>query len=201
MSLHQQLNGVLEQWAQFDPPVKPTFAAGLSRAEIDYATKDLSFRLPEDVYEFYMWHDGTVNTNLLPYFYLMSLDEAIYHYNNAPELFIDLVEEVHDSGVLARKGECVECCFPLFFDAGGTVLTLPCSKRAQSGELLIAWDENPPEIVYQNIESLINTVVTASETGAYFLPHEGLDIVDVDEEKWRLAAQKCNPDINYWLNN
>lgn len=201
MSLSTKLDSVLTQWTLFDPPVHVELSKGLSRVEIDEAMKGFLFRLPEDVYEIYMWHNGTANSSLLPDYYLMPLRHAIETYNRTPELFIDLVKEVQESGVLERKAEYVQCCFPLFFDAGGTLLTLPCSEQTQPGEPLIAWDENPPEIVYKDIQSLIDTVVTASRMGAYFLLFEGLNEIEIDMDKWDEAGRQCNPGVSYWLNS
>lgn len=201
MSLSSDLDAVLEHWKRLATPVVPDLPPALSRAEINEAMRGLPFTLPEDVYEFYMWHDGTVNSGLLPYWYLMSLEDAIRTYNEAPSLFVNLVEEVQESGVLEKKAENVKCCFPLFFDAGGTLLTLPCSENTQPGEPLISWDEELPQVIYKDIQSLVDTVVAASKIGAYFLPHEGLDVIDVDMSKWLQAARECNPNVSYWLND
>jgi len=41
----------------YDP--KASFRPGLTRAEIDRRTKGLPFRLPEELYRLYEWHDGS----------------------------------------------------------------------------------------------------------------------------------------------
>ena len=39
--------------------VGKSFRPGLSREQIDRRTKDLPYRLPEELYRMYMWHDGS----------------------------------------------------------------------------------------------------------------------------------------------
>ena len=38
---------------------------GLTRNEINELVKDLPFNLPDEVYELYQWHDGSVNRFIL----------------------------------------------------------------------------------------------------------------------------------------
>ena len=43
------------------PEVKDLFQPGLKSKEIDEITKDLPFKLPQEVYELYQWRNGLLN--------------------------------------------------------------------------------------------------------------------------------------------
>ena len=70
--------------------------AGLSRDEIDALVKDLPFTIPEEVYELYQWHDGSVDRFIRGNYNFLSLTEAINKYHEEMgEIRYDSREEAY----------------------------------------------------------------------------------------------------------
>ena len=56
----------IEVWLQNHMPNRAAeLRPGLTRNEINELVKDLPFNLPDEVYELYQWHDGSVNRFIL----------------------------------------------------------------------------------------------------------------------------------------
>lgn len=57
--LHEKLDRLVAAMAAKGFCVDGAFNPGLTREQIDEKTRGLGFRLPEELYQLYMWHDGT----------------------------------------------------------------------------------------------------------------------------------------------
>ncbi|MDZ8070981.1 MAG: SMI1/KNR4 family protein [Nostoc sp. DedQUE08] len=56
--LTESLNRILKSLEEKDPEIALLLQPGLTRKEIDQITKDLPFKLPEELYELYQWRNG-----------------------------------------------------------------------------------------------------------------------------------------------
>lgn len=61
------------------PEIEDLFQPGLKSEEIDEITKDLPFKLPEEVYELYKWRNGLLNNTG---FYLFDCDTLSSHFDS-----------------------------------------------------------------------------------------------------------------------
>jgi len=84
--LRESLNRITA-WLQDN---KPEYAAnlnpGLTYEEIEEKVKDLSFKLPREVYELYQWHDGMMEFEVYPGYYFLSLNEALDYYSGVRQM-------------------------------------------------------------------------------------------------------------------
>ena len=87
-----QLSQALERiwnWFQVNAPAMLTFLQpGITYGHID-AQQDLPFRLPEEVYQLYQWHNGSSAEQyieFLPHYRFLSLEEAIAQYQMTVEI-------------------------------------------------------------------------------------------------------------------
>lgn len=200
MSLTEPLDRILTRWAQLDPPVVPELQPGLDRDTIDELTRHLPFALPEEVYRLYAWHNGTVDSDVFPFHYLLDLKDALWHYEIAASSFPQTLREWKSMGMAVEPSVISEHYFPLFFDAGGGLLVIPCSLEVKQEASVIAWDVEGPQLNYQSIRTLIETVAACHEQGAFYLkyPELGLSSVEIDEKKFIQISRNLNPDVRYW---
>ncbi|MEH1940439.1 MAG: SMI1/KNR4 family protein [Nostoc sp.] len=56
--LTESLDRILKSLEEKDPEIASLLQPGLTRKEIDEITKDLPFKLPEELYELYQWRNG-----------------------------------------------------------------------------------------------------------------------------------------------
>lgn len=144
MSLTEPLDQVLIRWAQLVPPVVPGLKPGLDRGTIDELTKPLPFTLPEEVYQLYAWHNGTVDSDLFPFYYLLDLKDALWHYEIAASSFPQELQDLEAIGMIVAPSVISEHYFPLFFDAGGGLLVIPCGPEFKQEVPVIEWDVDGP---------------------------------------------------------
>jgi SMI1 / KNR4 family (SUKH-1) len=73
----------IRSWLEQNQPYEfSRLRAGLSRDEIDELVKDLPFKVPEEIYELYQWHDGVADRFLCCEYDFMCLQEAISTYHD-----------------------------------------------------------------------------------------------------------------------
>lgn len=59
MSVLKETLELIEDWVQKNMPAHPAvMKQGLSRGEIEDKVKDLPFKLPNEIYDLYQWHNG-----------------------------------------------------------------------------------------------------------------------------------------------
>lgn len=154
--------------------VSGAFNPGLTREQIDEKTRDLGFPLPEELYQLYMWHDGT-----RPGFDGTQRGDTLFLFRD--QVFLSLeqgMEEVRD----VRELYGLAGAFP-FASFAGSWLVMP----SQPYELPAGLD-NPPEryrlerpiiMVFQGVtvfayslEALVDTATDWVERGVARPPSE-----------------------------
>lgn len=207
MSLTAALNEVLIQLVRLESPLVSSLQPGLSRKVIDDMVNLLPFKLPEDLYQLYMWRNGTregsyAETNLFahPASYFAPLDLAL---DNSVHLSEDLITSHLVETWEPLEFEPSAYYFDLFSDPGDSDFLVPCGIQLLEKPPVVFWSPElgTPRIHYSDLESMMWTVATCYESGAYFLANafenEPLS-VDADYIQERQIAKRLNPKVRYW---
>lgn len=134
---------------------------GLTGEEINARTEGLPFRIPDELYELYSWHNGQDPNGVLPLFrgsYLISLEEALNDYN-----LVQIYKEDPEDDFLS-------CCFPFAHDEGG-IYVLPTSTQPMYPELnrpVIDIHEGI-DVLYTSFINMLVTIKTCFREGAYII--------------------------------
>ncbi|WP_375503286.1 SMI1/KNR4 family protein [uncultured Nostoc sp.] len=172
---------------------------GLTRQQIDEITKDLPFRLSEEVYELYQWRNGTAdlgyNNGYLPLYFLFpeqlradvicsfcSLQDSVYIYKTI--------------------GEATN-----YDDAYWNQKWFPIAEYETKRRLYVVGDLDPSPVylwdvgcledsvrIYKNLLSMISVIAECCEFGLYqVIPDEDGEqddmIIRIDEEKLKLEKE------------
>ncbi|MEH2435149.1 MAG: SMI1/KNR4 family protein [Nostoc sp.] len=170
---------------------------GLTRQQIDEITKDLPFRLSEEVYELYQWRNGTAdlgyNNGYLPLYFLFpeqlradvicsfcSLQDSVYIYKTIREATSD--EYWNQKWFPIAEYESRKMLYVV-----GDLDPSP----------VYLWDVGCLEdsvIIYKNLISMISVIAECCEFGLYqLIPDEDGEeddmIIRIDEEKLELEKE------------
>ena len=171
---------------QNQPEFAASFLPGLNDEQINESVKDLQLQLPEEIYELYRWRNGTKErqkTVVSPTFELLPLEDAV----TLAEQLADISEEEP----IRFEGHCL---FP-FIDAEGDMCTVLLKEEKENSSPIISIlaEEYEPEIIYNNLTSMMQTFAECYETNAYRLDDEGF--LEEDEDKVAEILRKYNSDI------
>lgn len=153
---------------------------GLSREEIDAKVKHLPFKLPEEVYELYQWHDGSSGYDFLFENYeFMCLQEAVAIYE-------ELLSDMFDNG--RQEALFVEYSLPLFqlWYNNGVCYTVVPSEQEDS--IICMYDSECQEysLRYQNLTNLILHLA------------DWYEAAECVEDKWDINEEmRCLLDVKY----
>lgn len=142
---------------QISEDLKP----GLTSDEINGKVSVLPFRIPDELYELYSWHNGQNADGILPLFRgssLISLDEALNDY-----YIVQTYKEDPEDDYLSH-------CFPFAHDDGG-IYVLPASSQPMYPELscpVIDIHEGI-EVLYTSFIHMLVTIKTCFQEGAYII--------------------------------
>lgn len=164
----------------------------LEKEEIDSLTSNLPIKLPEELKQFYQWHNGTVNEkgytynmiSFFPGFFFISLNEAIGYYNT----FI-------------RDDRWAESWFPVFGNGGGDFFVIKCSKNVElkQAEILgFMLDFDETEVEYLTLTKMLETIYFCYLEGAYYLDEN--DNLKTNLKKEATIANRMNPNLDRWKN-
>lgn len=110
----------IELWLQNHMPERAAeLRPGLTRNEINELVKDLPFTLPEEVYQLYQWHDGSVDRFIFEQYDFLSLGSAVAAYHEwLSEVFF------HER----KEGYFFEKSFPIcqLWSENGVLLSVVC---------------------------------------------------------------------------
>ena len=198
MPITDPLDLILREWSQLDPPFLPDLEPGLTTQQINFLTQNLPFVLPTAVVELYQWHNGTPDSELFtPLSYLMPLEDAIETYVNYIRPDLEAIKESLSEKPDSGDEALADFYFPVFSDAGGGLLLVPCGADPQGNGPVIDW-EGDARVMYLNLQTLVKTVADCYEKGAYWLKNEGFDMVEIVEKQWTEIHRLHNPNISYW---
>lgn len=155
--------------------VKKSFRPGLVRAEIDRLTKGLPFRLPEELYRLYEWHDG-------------SPDEGPLIFRD--HRFTPLEEAVRNMDVLRRYKESP--AFP-FADFEGSYLLVPIAGYGVHRKLerpIIHLHESR-DVYFYSVPLMLDTAIDWIREGVYKRGPEHF----LDEKRELVIWRKHNPGV------
>ncbi|MEH2372257.1 SMI1/KNR4 family protein [Nostoc sp.] len=180
---------------------------GLTRQQIDEITKDLPFRLSEEVYELYQWRNGTAdlgyNNGYLPLYFLFP-DQFM---NHSPIPFYTLQESVSNYHDLWQLAQSIMMNKPYNNHKGWDQKCFPIASFENKTILYIVGDLNPSPIyvvdyifidnplrVYNNLTSMISVIAECCELGLYkLIPDENGEeddmIIRIDQEKLELEKE------------
>jgi SMI1 / KNR4 family (SUKH-1) len=146
--LAEALESIRSWFEQNQPYEFSRLRAGLSRDEIDNLVKDLPFKVPEEVYEIYQWHDGLADRFICGQYDFMSLGEAIStYYEGVDENLYYSREETHS----------FEQSIPVFklWSQGNVVCTVIASGENQRKVMLYDTECRYYPLQYANLTKLV----------------------------------------------
>jgi hypothetical protein len=189
---------------------------GLPETKIRQLTAGLPCMLPHSVIELYRWSEGLrpqsgIGNEFLPGFGMDSLPEMIGLYNelsNAPEF---------------PRFRCGDMrWFPIFRSGGTDFYGVRCSHVATvDGEVIFDDNEGehrdcvkPPPVEFISLEAMLQTLLSAYETGVYYVDENGRltvgsktffddgplkgNLMDIDLSRFNEVARHFNPGLDCW---
>lgn len=172
---------------------------GLTRQQIDEITKDLPFRLSEEVYELYQWRNGTAdlgyNNGYLPLYFLFpeQLRAGVIC------SFCSLQDSVYIYKTIGKATN--------YDDAYWNQKWFPIAEYETKRRLYVVGNLDPSPVyvwdvgcledsvrIYKNLISMISVIAECCEFGLYqFIPDEDGEeddmIIRIDEEKLELEKE------------
>jgi SMI1 / KNR4 family (SUKH-1) len=166
-----------------DPYEFSHLRAGLSRDEIDELVQELPFTVPEEIYELYQWHDGSVDRFIRSNYNFMSLKEATSKYHE------EVGEVRYDS---REEAYFIEQSLPVFrlWCQGDVFYTVMASGENKGKVILYDAECRYYPLQYLNITNLVKHGAEWCSL-AYFN----------DEQSWEVrdARQEAELDTKYML--
>jgi len=172
-------------------PIRSQLEPGLSRSEIERKTKELSFQLPEELYELYQWHNGQgeetyFNVPLFRDTFFISLEQAIEEY--------EVVQDFHDG----EEEDFLMTSFPFSSFEGEWYILLSDSHpfQPQLERPVISIFEGI-DVMYLNISTMLETLSRCFSEGAYQITfdQENMPISEVNHGLERTILKALNPRI------
>ncbi|QUY44725.1 SMI1/KNR4 family protein [Acaryochloris marina] len=134
---------------------------GLTKEEINVRTEVLHFKIPDELYELYSWHNGQDDEGVIPLFrgsYLISLEEALNDYYTVQTYKED------------PEDDFLSYCFPFAHDEGG-IYVLPTSSQPLYPELTrpVIDIHEGVDVLYTSFINMLVTINTCFKDGAYII--------------------------------
>lgn len=182
---HQQGGGMkeaLEQlWLSIDRHHKSLASLlqpGLTRDEIDRLMADLPYTLGEDVYDLYMWRNGTLNDNsalgasaFIPgtVYYFMPLEEAVEHLNSVVTPYRKAFDQLGAFGETIPFDLRNTDYLPILFDGIIGEFLVPVYQEQTCKSIVIEYvrDVKPPKIAFSSILAMIQEITKAIDNPEY----------------------------------
>ncbi|HKQ37169.1 MAG TPA: hypothetical protein VJ063_03760 [Verrucomicrobiae bacterium] len=166
------------------------YRPGLTQAELASCALFRNVSEPSELHDLFAWRNGTVENGIpmgrlwiKPGFYVLSSDDA--------------VRENH---------YCSEHCdywksswFPLLTNGAGGRHFYDIDKLIAGKACVMNFDTESQQIVnqmYDSIESMLRTILTCYQSGAYFLALDGY--LDSDFPREVTISRNVNPHSDYW---
>jgi cell wall assembly regulator SMI1 len=165
-----QLSQALERiwnWFQVNAPVMLTFLQpGLTYGHID-AQQDLPFRVPEEVYQLYQWHNGSSAEQyieFLPHYRFLSLEDGIAQYQMTVEIWRDVSETENHDGWGWFEG-----WFPLFAEDANFYI-VERQSQSTSAPIIHFSEYGDNKLIFNSLTDMMLAIAECLEIGAHFFP-------------------------------
>jgi hypothetical protein len=162
---------------------------GLSRKEIEKATAECPFVLPDSLVELYMWRNGTELAEGLcfyPLWFFDSLEESVARFTTFSETGSD--------------GFWKTNWFPFLFASDVSSIGIVCGRVRKMDAKVVMSNYglgSGPE--FASLEVMHRTVLGWFENGAFFMGKDG--ILELKEDLYTSIGKKMNPEMkgSYYL--
>lgn len=185
--LTQALNRIMTWLSENQPSFAASFIPGLTNQQIDAAVQHLSFELPEEIYELYLWRNGTEGRHdceFYPAMNFVTLEKAV-------KLYEDIATNDGTEEEIRFEGYQL---FPFIVTDNEFTNILIETKEKSSPVIDFYAEDCEPEIVYSSLTNMMLTIAECYETGAYYLAKDGF--VEQNEVKAAKIFRKYNPEIS-----
>ena len=191
--LVDQFERVLHGLQVAENPVAGVLQDGLSRGKIDSACVRIPYQLPDELYELYLWHNGTQTEETQPPrdwpffngFYFTPLKQAIHEY----EILVKMAE-FGDVGFKANW-------FPFLADADGNHYVYDGKSSPSSSIIKYSPDRTEQPVQFNSLCDMMRTIAQAYESGV--IRYDKSDqCEDIDLDRFRDLAANLNPLIPFW---
>ena len=171
----------IEIWLQNHMPNRAAeLKPGITRDEIDEQVKDLPFSLPDEVYELYQWHDGSVDMFAVENYDFLSLGSAIaiYHEWLSEALF----EEPEEASFFEKS-------LPIFqlWSENGVLLSVVCEESQNYPVRMLDIYCKDFSVRYLSLKDFILHVADWYESAQYY---EQDNFWEVEAERESFLAKK-----------
>ncbi|NER35202.1 MAG: SMI1/KNR4 family protein [Oscillatoria sp. SIO1A7] len=167
-NLNDGLQRIMNWLQKNQPKYAASFLPGLKHDEIKVHEEELGFKLPEEIYELYLWRNGTLeDANALfftPMQYLPLAEAVSYSrgWNKFRSEGEDIFEQkdvwyIKSPQFIFVRSNCDYCAIPIGIEKQAR---LPVMSIASEGEQCV---------FYTNLLAMILTLADCYETGAYYL--------------------------------
>ena len=191
-SIHTKLDEFKDILAKTSTKSLDLLNPGLAREEVEEKLSDLPFQISPDAVELYTWSDGVHSygvdkfidpLEILPGAYYISLDQALYEFNEFYKL----------------KDQCQEIFYQKYFDSfrflsdhsdGG--YSFGRIDSPSNGCIVNLCIHHEWELAYQSLEHLIDTAIECRRRGV-FRNHDMPDF----EMYFKIGAE-LNKDMDLW---
>lgn len=178
--LTDALNRIEIWFVRNQPKFALNLQPGLTRAEIDEITKGFPFQLPQELYEFYEWHNGCTDFVFCP-----SSSYIVPFYEN----FFPLEEAFKNYQSWLSWESWNSHWLPILDGNGDFRYAIVVGE-----ETAPVWHIDPEcgieEICWDNLTDLFLATAECYETGAYYINEEGY--LEEDEQKVVEIQRKYN---------
>ncbi|NEQ99904.1 MAG: SMI1/KNR4 family protein [Cyanothece sp. SIO2G6] len=188
----EKISAILEEDR---PNLLRIMQSGLSNSEIDKKTENLPFRLPQELYEFYNWHNGIsipdhikFELDFLPNFWFISIEKSLEEFIRLENLF-----EIYSVQESYKK-----LWFPIFWSDTAYLLITGSSDVQEIGEVYhISWVEGEfiARLEYPSLKTLLAIIAECYDTGIYhtnsnIIAGQSIDFLQVDKKLFTQVRRK-----------
>jgi len=174
-------------------PVVNFLNNGLNTNDIDRISEDLGFNLPKEAVELFEWRNGTDT-------------QKMFELNLETDIF-PLASFVPLEACLNRYKECLEYhrdwpsqLFVVFDSMIGDTFSIDVFPTSETYGMIyidspVAMEFGGRAIIYDSLQSCIETQIECYDSGAFLITEEGMDI---DHKKKIEISTRLNKKSEYW---
>ncbi|NEQ99795.1 MAG: SMI1/KNR4 family protein [Cyanothece sp. SIO2G6] len=169
--------------------------AGLPYPEIDKVAEILPFKLPQELYQLYNWHNGitvperiSFELDFLPGFWFIPIEKSLDEVVRLEKLF-----EMYDVQEIHKK-----LWFPVFWSDIAYLAIAGDKNMQESGRIYhLSWTggEFISKLEYPNLKTLLAVIAECYETGVYYtnqniIAGQSIDFLQVDKMLFTQVRRK-----------
>lgn len=196
--LMDTLEQLFSWFQQHRPEYASQLQSGLSEEEIDEKLETIPFKLPLEIHELYRWQNGSKLAggasnlvNFFPHYVFLPLETAVRQYH---ELVEDLGEGDQWDEEFPETGSWKTHWFPIFFFDSQVYFASCSTELIATTPIWNYYSMYPgPELCYDSLTAMLQTLLECYQTGAYYLNEQGTLVED--EHKSAPILRKYNPGL------